>query len=113
MAATSARYYQTDRGAEPVREYVSGLSKRGDKSALASFNHLLDLLETEGAPLGYPQDRIINNSERLWELRFGNHRCAYAILDGAVVLLHAWRKRTQKLDSREEATAVRRLRSIR
>jgi phage-related protein len=31
---------------------------------------------------------------------------------GVVVLLHAWREQTQKLDQREEATALRRLRSL-
>lgn len=55
---------------------------------------------------------MTNRRERLWELRFGNQRYAYAVVDGDVVLLHAWRKRTQKLDTREEAVAVRRLRSL-
>ena len=59
-----------------------------------------------------PHDRIIDRRERLYELRFGNHRCAYAEVRGVVVLLHAWRKQTQKLDQREEATALRRLRSL-
>ena len=112
MAATPVRYYQTDRGREPVREYIDGL-RRNDKSAVNSFEYLLDLLETEGAPLGMPQDRMINRTERIWELRFGNHRCAYAIVNGLAVLLHAWRKRSQRLDSREEARAITRLRSLR
>lgn len=96
-----------------MREYIDGLLKRGDKSAVASFEHLLELVESEGAPLGMPQDRIINRTERVWELRFGNHRCAYAIIDGLAILLHAWRKQGQKLDSKEEARAITRLRSLR
>ena len=72
----------------------------GERSVVATFDRLLDLMESEGVPLGMPHDRIINRRERLWELRFGDHRCAYAEVDGLVVLLHAWRKRTQKLGSK-------------
>ena len=106
------RYFADGRGREQVGEYIDELLRHGDLAAVASFRRLLDLVETEGAPLGMPQDRIINRRERLWELRFGNHRCAYAVVDGDVLLLHAWRRRTQKLDSREEAVAIRRLRSL-
>jgi phage-related protein len=93
--------------------YIDALAAAGERSTVATFDRLLDLIESEGAPLGMPHDRIINRRERLWELRFGDHRCAYAEVDGVVVLLHAWRKRTRKLDTKEEATAIRRLRSLR
>ena len=112
MTPTQVRYFADGRGREPVKGYIEALLSQGDLAAVASFRRLLELINTEGAPLGMPQDRIINRRERIWELRFGNHRCAYAIADGAVLLLHAWRKRTQKLDAREEAVAVRRLRSL-
>lgn len=108
---TSIRYFADGRGREPVREYVETLRSSGDVGAVASFRHLLELIEAEGAPLGMPQDRIIDRVERVWELRSGSHRCAYAITGGGVLLLHAWRKRGRRLDARAAAAAVRRLRS--
>lgn len=75
-APTSIRYFADGRGREPVREYVETLRSSGDVGAVASFRHLLELIEAEGAPLGMPQDRIIDRGERVWELRFGSHRCA-------------------------------------
>ena len=113
VAQTSIRYFADGRGREPVREYVEALRRGGEYGAVASFRHLLELIEAEGAPLGMPQDRMIDRSERVWELRFGNHRCAYAIVDGGAVLLHAWRKQTRRLDARAAATALRRLRALR
>ncbi len=106
-------YFVDGRDREPVRLYVDAVEAAGERSVVATFDRLLDLMESEGVPLGMPHDRIINRRERLWELRFGDHRCAYAEVDGLVVLLHAWRKRTQKLDRKEGATAIRRLLSLR
>ena len=76
---------------------------------MAAFERLLRLLSEHGPALGMPMARLINRGARLYELRFGDHRCAYVEDGGAIVLLHAWRKRTQKLDTREEQRALRRV----
>lgn len=60
-----------------------------------------------------PLARLINRREQMYELRFGDHRCAYVQHGDAVYLLHAWRKRTQQLDRREERRALRRLAELR
>ena len=100
--------YQDARGREPVAEYVVALARRGERQAVLGFERCRSQLAEEGAPLGMPRDRIINRRERLYELRFGDHRVAYVPRNAVVYLLHAWRKQTQKLDRRAEAVALRR-----
>lgn len=102
-------FWADRRGNEPVREYLAGRSRSGDRGALASFDNLLGRLEREGPVLGMPQSRMIDRRVRLYELRFGPHRIAYAQRGDVVYLLHAWRKRSQKLDERDASTARRRL----
>lgn len=106
-------YWRDGRGREPVREYVSALRDAGEKAQVAVFERLLRLLAAQGPAIGMPMARLINRRERLYELRFGDHRCAYAQAGDAIVLLHGWRKRTRKLDDRAEQQALRRLTVLR
>ncbi len=66
-------------------------------------------MDEKGERLQYPFASLIDAKERIFELRPGNHRVAYALHDGRHVLLHAWRKQTQKLDKGEAGKARRRL----
>ena len=52
-----------------------------------------------------PESRLIDPETRIFELRPGPHRIAYVEQRGVLVLLHAWRKRSQGLDRRELARA--------
>ena len=75
VAPTSIRYFADGRGREPVREYVEALRRSGNLGAVASFCHLIELIEarrTSGDAAGSDDRR----SERVWELRFGDHPCA-------------------------------------
>jgi len=49
----------------------------------------IDLLESKGERLPYPFASLINKDERIFELRPGRHRVAYAFHEGRYVLLHA------------------------
>ena len=107
-------YYQTRRGEQPVAAYLDWLARTGDKAGLAALIGAVELLEEFGRRLGMPQSRIIDRRARLYELRGGGHRIAYAFGtdrsgEEQAVLLHAWRKQTQKLDRGEAETALRRL----
>lgn len=95
------------RGISPVEDYIRALLRSGDTTAVATFERLVDLLAEHGPALGMPHSRMIDRRERLYELRFGNHRCAYVLRDGRIALLHAWRKRSQRLDEREVSRARR------
>lgn len=100
--------YADARGREPVFDYIGALGRSRPAEA-AAIERYVDLLESKGERLQYPFASLIDKEARIFELRPGNHRVAYALHGNAYVLLHAWRKRGQKLDEREAATAQRRL----
>jgi phage-related protein len=91
-----------------VLEYIAKLA-RSRAAEAAGIERYIDLLEDKGERLQFPFASPIDKKERIFELRPGNHRVAYASHGGQYVLLHAWRKQTQKLDEREAATARRRI----
>lgn len=49
---------------------------------------------------------------RIWELRPGDHRLFYAQAGHTFIILHAYRKKTDKAPEREIATAERRLAEV-
>lgn len=100
--------YADRRGGKPVADYIRAVAAAGDASGAANSARTVGLLERLGPALGMPHSRIINRRERLYEIRFGDHRVAYIAHEGEIVLLHGWRKRSQRLDARAEATALRR-----
>lgn len=105
-------YWADRRGREPVREYINALDDAGEWSPVATFERRVDILAEHGPAIGMPITRLINRRARLHELRFGDHRCAYVLVGDSIVLLHAWRKRTPKLDAREERKALNRLATL-
>jgi phage-related protein len=102
-------YYETARGDEPVAAYVERLARSGGKRDIAAILDLIVELEERGSVLRMPDARIIDRNMRIFELRPRSHRIAYAEHAGRFVLLHAWRKQSQRLDRRALATAQRRL----
>ena len=98
-------YYRDSRGREPVREYIDAIERHGDHTALAVIRRELQVLATEGPILGFPHEVLIVPKSGIRELRPGDHRIAYALFDGEIVILHAWRKRTRKLDERQARRA--------
>lgn len=93
-------------------DYIASVGRVRSAEA-ASIERYIDLLEEKGDRLGLPFSRMIDGSARLHELRPGAHRVAYALHGGAYVLLHAWRKKSQKLDQGELRVARLRLESWR
>jgi len=99
-------FYEDRRGRKPAQQYLDGLEAAGELSMMAAFVRGAELLEEFGPAVRMPNARIINRRDRIYELRFGDHRIAYVEHGGCIVLLHGWRKRGQKLDTREEARAL-------
>ena len=88
--------------------YSEAAVRAGDAASAAQLERLVERLEASGPALGMPYARLIDRSARIYELRFGAHRVAYVEDRGRIVLLHAWRKRSQALDARAVALARRR-----
>ena len=97
--------YKDHRGREPVAEYIASVGRSGEASGLATIRRELEMLAAEGPMLGLPHEALILPRLGIRELRPGDHRIAYVGHAGEIVLLHASRKRAQKLDRQEARRA--------
>lgn len=98
-------YFETSRGDQPVREYVYLLPLKDRTRAMA----LIDYLSEKGV-LSEPRAKKLSGYPGLYELRPGPHRIFYCYHEGKIVLLHAYRKSSNKTPRREIETAYARMR---
>jgi phage-related protein len=103
MAAVD--FYRDGRGREPINEYFFALSSKAERASitkqillLKEFGHTLPLISGG-------HSKLIDKRYRIFELRAGKHRIAYGATEEGFVLLHIWRKTTQKLDPHEALIA--------
>ena len=106
MAEYTAYYFQTEAGRSPVEAFINGL----DAAAQRKFFFKRSLLEEFGPRL--PQPHAKHLEANLYELRFvtytGAVRVFYCFDGKRIVLLHAMKKKTQKLPPQELAVALQR-----
>lgn len=98
--------FETGRGYKPVEEFVKSL----DSSTIAKVAQELDLLEKHGNRLGVPRSKKLVS--KLYELRIRGKtevRIIYAFKNKDIYLLHAFKKKTQKVPRKEIRTALKRL----
>ncbi len=107
------RIYGDERGREPVSDYLRRIARAGERSALATVERYIDLLEENGPGLGTPIDRLLDSTAGLYELRPGNHRIAYGEARRVIYLVGAWRKQQRRAPKRELRRAIRRLVGLR
>ncbi len=101
------RYYTTPRGARPVATYIEGLS-RADQAGMAAA--LTEIAERGFEARGVTFRQV---EGKLWEVRIGPHRVFYVLLrHEEMVLLHAYRKQTQKAPARHLEIARRRMQEV-
>jgi phage-related protein len=98
----SVRFFHTEAGNEPVREFLRELSQT-DRKIIGT-----DIKEVQfGWPLGMPLVRKMEKD--LWEIR--SHlegriaRMLFSVIDGHIVLLHAFIKKAQKTPRSDLDTA--------
>ncbi len=95
-------YFSDDDGSVPVKDYIASLDHDGRSGEAARMLRDIDLLAEHGMAgaqqLGTRFSRIIDRNLRIWELRPGPHRIAYAAIRNELVLLYAWRKTQARLD---------------
>lgn len=97
-------FHQEEKGSCPVREFTSTLPAR----ERAKVFHLLAMLADYGLSLGMPHSRQVEG--KLYELRAGPIRLFYfAHVDRQFVIVHGYRKRSQKAPHKELNTALRRM----
>jgi len=104
----TVEFYRNARGESPAFDFVDKLPVR----ERAVVTRVIGLLERYGPLLRMPYARHLEAD--LWELRAGAGRVLYFLYDnGRFILLHAYRKKTDKTPAREIATARRRMRDYR
>lgn len=98
-------FYETSRGESPVYDYLKELEEKQqtNKNARIELSQILlyiELLQRNGTNNNANVTKRID--ENLWELRPGSNRILYFYNDGKTfILLHLFRKKTQKTPIRE------------
>lgn len=103
-----ARFYRSNAGREPVREWLKSLEVE-DRKVIGE-----DIKDVEFSwPIGLPLVRSLG--KELWEVRssLSRHRIAriiFCIADQQLVLLHGFIKKTQRIPQNEIEIALKRKR---
>lgn len=101
------RFFATRRGQAPVQDYIDSLPPRD----AAKINAALGDICERGLANTIVSLRQIRN--KLWEIRVQPHRIFYAVIDhGDLVLLHAYKKQSQRAPKVEIETALERLKVL-
>jgi phage-related protein len=100
----SVSYFETTRGDRPVQKYLESLPPKERIMVKALIDHL-----SEKVVLNEPHSKKLSGYSGLYELRPGSHRIFYCYYEGKVVLLHAFRKSSNKTPKREIETAYKRM----
>ena len=98
-------FYSTADGVSELWDFLDDLQKKAVTNKDARIQHkqitqYIQLLEDHGTRLGEPVTKHLE--EDIWELRSGNNRVLFFYhKDNTYVLLHQFRKTTQKTPRRE------------
>jgi len=100
-------FYVDHRGKCPPKEFIEELPVMEQ----AKIRNVLRLLQEFGSNLSMPHARQIKG--KLWELRSGGVRLFYfAYIEQQFVILHGYRKQSQKAPDREIEIAMRRMQEL-
>ena len=100
-------FYVDHRGKCPPREFIDELPVMEQ----AKIRNVLRLLQEFGTNLSMPHAKQIKG--KLWELRPGGVRLFYfAYIEEQFVILHAYKKQSQKAPKREIEIAIRRMQEL-
>lgn len=106
------KVYESPSGDKPVEEFIKSL----DEKTQLKVSRTLDLLEEFGLEGVYPHIKKLTGTS-LWELRIlgaNSIRIFYVTITGRIfLLLHGFKKKSQKTPSKEIVLAQRRLNEYR
>jgi phage-related protein len=105
-------FYRSSSGAEPVRDWLRGLSA-SDRKIIGDDLRTLEF----GWPIGMPLCRSIMSRKGLWEVRCslkGNRiaRLLFCITEGRLVMLHGFVKKSRKTPAADLDLATRRQKEV-
>lgn len=101
-------YYESPTGNKPVEEFINALEEK----AQVKITKTIELLEEFGVAIGVPHAKKLVGTP-LWELRIlgsDSIRVFYIAKEQrSFLLLHAFKKKTQKTEKKEIKVAIGRL----
>jgi phage-related protein len=104
-------FYESSSGRKPVAEFIMSLKPKEQ----AKIARAIDLLEEFGPQIGMPYVRHLGDG--LWELRvpFGGQtfRLLFFVEGNALIMVHAFSKKTPKTPLKELNTAIARIKDYR
>ncbi len=104
-------FYKNRSGKEPVKDYIAELAGRKDKDSRVKLNKIRDYIKAlseYGTQIGEPYVKHLDGD--IWELRPLRDRILFVAWNGgSFVLLHHFKKKTQKTPAREIEKAKREL----
>ena len=102
----AVRFFKSENGREPVRDFLKGLQKEDRKTIGVDIKTV-----RYGWPLGMPLVRKMLSD--LWEVRIRLKsnicRVLFTVVDQEMILLHAFIKKSQKTLKSELETAQKRM----
>lgn len=100
-------FYTTASGRAPVLDYLNDLTKPEKAWILEAFQRI----ESEGLQAVQVNFRQIEG--KLWEIKISAHRVFYVVIEKQrIILLHAYKKQSQKLPLKERSIALKRMREV-
>jgi phage-related protein len=104
--------YTDKNGKSPIMEYINGLTSRSDKDSRIKATKIRDYIKYLGKYGQKAREPFAKHLEgEIWELRPLQDRILFAAWDGnKFILLHIFKKKTQKTPRNEIKQAQRNLR---
>lgn len=104
-------YYTNASGESPIKDFIDGLPLK----AKARTVKTLDLLELYGIQMGEPHVKHV--SRKLWELRIKAQEGLYRVFfttkkNRIIILLHGFKKKTEKTPKKELDVALKRMKEM-
>lgn len=110
------RFYKDVAGKQPVKEYIRTLKKKAATSKDARIKYekiteYIEFLSDDGTMVGMPYVKRVE--DEIWELRPLSDRIMFFCWNGGeYVMLHYFKKKTQKTPRREIEIAKRRMQEM-
>jgi phage-related protein len=101
-------FYKGENGNQPVKDFILGQSD----GAIGEIIHVIDLLHKFDLSLGLPYVEKVRG--KIWSLRIKHSSDYYRILyfassGGKFILLHALKKKRDKLQNKDIELAIKRM----
>lgn len=105
----SVLLFESYRGEKPIEVFI----KKQTPPTQAKILHQVELLQTYGVQLGMPHSKNLGN--KIYELRIRGQeeiRILYFFRKQTIILLHSFKKKTQKTPKKELMIAIKRTQNL-